>query len=256
MEELCRNFLVSINTVRIDVKTLIAMGHVKKTYGGVAGTRSETSGPYVENGYPVSYGSYQSRIMHRFSQKQKIAEVAAGLICDEDIVYFDVGTTCLSIVDYIPKEYNVTVISHDLNIISRAVLHENIKLMTFGGTYHQRTNGFKCSFSALHSYLNTCNISKAFLGTTGVSLLGQMTNSENFGREIRISLLKTCPSCYLLADSSKFGKTALLTYGSLSDLTACISDEALPDEYRQLCECMGVDLKLAQATEGKEGTGE
>lgn len=249
MDELCNKFSVSINTVRLDVKTIIAMGHAKKTYGGVTSILYEDSNKRAQAEWSLTYGSYESRLKSNYLQKQKIAELAAGFICDNDIVFLDVGTTCYPIIDYIPEDYNVVVISNDLNIINKAARRANIKLLSFGGTYSQETNSFKCSFPALQSYLKSCNISKAFLGTTGVSPTGQITTSENFGREVRSSLLKICPSCYLLADASKFGKVALFSYGSLSDATGCISDEALPDEYRKLFEGLETELILAKVPE-------
>lgn len=233
MEELCQEFSVSINTIRSDVREIIGRGRAQKTYGGVTYTQS------------VQYSSYETREKENTSKKSEIARIAARMISDGDIIYIDLGTTCLPIVDFIPDEYTITVITNDLGVINKASKRPNIKIMTFGGTYQPKSNSFKCTFPAMHSYIDTCNISKVFLGTTGVSSNGSMTNSENFGREVRSQLIKTCSKCYLLADSSKFGKAALLTYGSLADLTACISDSDLSRKYRELCQNMGVKLLLA-----------
>jgi DeoR family myo-inositol catabolism operon transcriptional repressor len=148
-------------------------------------------------------------------------------------------------VDYIPESFTVTIITNDLSAINRAAQRENTTIMTFGGTYKRKSNSFKCTFSALHAYINSCNISKAFLSTTGISATGALTNSENFDREVRSSILKACPACYLLADSSKFGKTALLTYGYLKDLTACVTDSDLPKNYQILCQRGDTDLIVA-----------
>lgn len=232
MDELCRDFSVSINTVRADVREIIARGRVQKTYGGVT---------FVQT---AQYSSYEIREKENESKKRAIAQAAARTIGDGDIIYLDLGTTCLPVVDYIPEEYYITILTNDLGIINRASHRTNTKIMTFGGTYQPRSNSFKCTFPAMHSYIEACNISKAFLGTVGISPSGQMTNSENFGREVRSLLLRTCPKTYLLADSSKFGKTALLTYGSLTDLTACITDSSLSENYRELCRSLGVHLML------------
>ena len=254
MEELCKEFSVSMNTVRSDVRTIVDMGHARKDYGGVTGICSELAVQKLQSGWPVNYGSYESRLMLNAVQKRKIAECAAGLINNEDIVYVDVGSTCLQMIDFIPQNYHVTVISNDLNIINKVAQRRNIRLLTFGGTYHPKSNSFQCSFGDLHAYMNTCNIIKAFLGTTGISSSGQMTCSENFGHEVRVSLLKSCKSCYLLADASKFGKVALYSYGSLTDLAACISDSTLKEEYQELCQRLGVDLRLATCSEEQEST--
>lgn len=230
MEELCQTFSISMNTARSDVREIVNSGRAQKTYGGVSYTQ------------PAQYTSYSTREMEHTAKKHAIARAAAALVNDSDIIYIDVGTTCLPIIDYIPEEHFITIITMDLAAISQAAQRPNTKLMTFGGTYQPKSNSFKCTYPAMHSYVDTCNITKVFLGTTGVSPSGAMTNSENFGREIRSRLIKSCPECYLLADSSKFGKAALLTYGTLTDLAACITDADIPEKYRELCHNLNVKL--------------
>lgn len=233
LDELCRKFSISINTARSDVREIINTGRAQKTYGGVSAL-------------PVAnYASYEIREEEHSAIKQSIAHTAAQFVDDGDIIYIDVGTTCLPIVDYIPAEYKITIITNDLAVISKAARRPNTKLMTMGGTYQSHSNSFKCTYPAMHSYIDSCNITKAFLGTTGVSPRGMLTNSENFGREVRSLLLQRCPECYLLADATKFGRAALLSYGSLRDLAACITDRGLSEKYRKLCHDVGVRLIMA-----------
>lgn len=233
MEDLCSTFSISINTARADVRDLVKAGRARKAYGGVS---------YEQI---AQYPSYECRELEHTEIKSTLARAAAQLVRNGDILFIDVGTTCLPILDYIPADYSITVISNDLATINKAAVRPNTAIMTFGGTYQHKSNSFKCTFPALHSYINTCNISKAFLGATGISSTGALTNSENFGRELRSALLHSCPACYLLADSSKFGKAALLTYGNLGDLVACITDSGVPDSYRTLCQASGTELVLA-----------
>ena len=236
MEELCKTFSISINTARADVRDLVRAGRAQKAYGGVI------CEPVVNN------SGHEIRQKDSAPEKEAIAKAAAQLIRNGDVIYIDIGATCLLVVDYIPESHNITIITNELSVINRAAQRENTTIMTFGGTYKRKSNSFKCTFSALHAYISSCNISKAFLSTTGVSITGALTNSENFGREVRSSILKACPMCYLLADSSKFGKTALLTYGHLKDLTACITDSALPENYRVLCKRGDTELIMVGGT--------
>lgn len=229
-EELCKVFSISVNTARADVRELVRTGRAEKTYGGVSKLQS------------VEYDSYEMREKENQEVKEQIATAAAKLIQDGDVVFFDLGTTCLPIVDHIPENLSLTILTNSLSIITRISHRKNTTIMTFGGRYIEKSNSFKCTYSALHSYINTCNISKAFLGATGVSPTGALTTSEDFGRELRSSLIAACPCRYLLADSSKFGRTALMTYGALTDMTVCITDSNLPKNYQNLCRQSGTEL--------------
>ncbi len=234
MEELCSAFGVSINTVRNDVREIISRGHVRKTYGGVTYEKPEGV-----------FGTEMQENEHADAERA-IAREAARRVENGDIVYLDVGTTCMYVVDYIPQDCSVTIITNDLQTIVRASRRPNTKLMTFGGTYQPNAKAFKCTFPAMHSYIDACNITKAFLSASGVSDAGQLTVSENFAREIGSLVLHKYPTVYLLADNSKFGKAALLNYGSLADLRSCISDTSLQEPYRALCHSMGTELILAE----------
>lgn len=235
IEELCSTFSISINTARSDVRQLVKSGVAQKAYGGVSCDQA------------IQYPAYEARKQEHPLPKSLIAKAAAQLIRDGDILFIDVGTTCLPIVDHIPADYAVTVITNDLAVLNKAAARPNTSILTFGGTYQEKSHSFKCTFPALHSYISACNISKAFLGVTGVSSTGALTNSENFGRELRNALIQSCPVRYLLCDSSKFGKAALLTYGKLSDLTACITDSGIPESYRALCKRMSTELIIADS---------
>lgn len=241
MEELCQRFSVSINTVRADLKTIIDRGHAKKTYGGAASVQPDASEREIYN----SYGDYDERLLLQSPQKQRIAKLAASLVVEHDIIFLDSGTTCLPILDYIPESYSISIITNDLNIMNEAARRNRIRLLTLGGLYNEKSNSFQCDLSLLHTYLESYNISKAFLGTTGISSAGALTNSEMFHKEIRMILLQKCAQCYVLADASKFTKVGLMSYGTLNDVTACISDDSLPESCRNLCRSMGATLMLA-----------
>lgn len=240
MEELCRVFSISINTARSDVQALVGAGRAQKAYGGVSCEQS------------ANPAGYEIRRNDNAPENVAIAKAAAQLIRNGDVIYIDTGATCLLVLDYIPESFNITIITNGLSAINRAAQRENAMIMTFGGTYKRQSNSFKCTFSALHAYINSCNISKAFLGATGISATGALTNSDNFVREVRSSILKAYSACYLLADSSKFGKTALLTYGHLKDLTACITDSDIPEQYRILCRRSSTELIVAEAPSGND----
>ena len=166
MEELCQTFSISMNTARSDVREIVSSGRAQKTYGGVS---------YVQ---PVQYTSYSTRELEHTAKKNAIAREAAKLVNDGDIIFIDVGTTCLPIIDYIPEDYFITIITTDLAVISRAAQRPNTKLMTFGGTYQSKSNSFKCTYPAMHSYIDACNITKkrTFAPIIFINLVGNTTS--------------------------------------------------------------------------------
>ena len=74
MEELCTEFDVSMNTVRMDVAALVKKGSIKKVYGGVCSNHQNGLVPFEE------------RKMTNSEMKKSICRVAAGLVEDGDII--------------------------------------------------------------------------------------------------------------------------------------------------------------------------
>lgn len=223
MEDLCREFSISINTARSDIATLADSGRVKKMYGGVSRNQS------------VQYTTFEIREKQHMEEKNLIAAAAARLITDGDIIFIDNGTTGVPIIDHLPESINITIITNNLSVINRAVGLRNSQIVTLGGFYQPKTNSFACTITDMVEQIKMCNITKAFLGATGISSTGNLTNSVDFERAMKSTIVQYSDMHYVMADSSKCGKAALLTYANLSDMTAWITDSGVPDAFRKLC---------------------
>ena len=76
LKELETHFNVSMNTIRRDITDVLNDPRFEKVYGGVSTTNNQLI-------------SFEHRNIENKEIKQKIAETAAQLITDGDIVYID-----------------------------------------------------------------------------------------------------------------------------------------------------------------------
>lgn len=222
MEELCEEFDMSMNTVRMDVAELVKKGSVIKVYGGVCSNRQNSLVPFEE------------RKMKNSEKKKSVCKAAAELVEDGDIIFVDSGTTAMYLTDYLDKQKNVTVLTNNLNLIMRAVPYENIQVICLPGILERKTNSFISAETG--KILARYNIKKGFFAATGVSENGDVTNSSSLEYEIKREAMQNSEKRYLLIDSSKYGKSALLTYAHLEDMDRVIADEEAPEELTALCE--------------------
>src|SRR5699024_3386536 len=81
--------------------------------------------------------------------------------------------------------------------------------------------------------LSGMTINKAFMAATGVSLESGMTNTTFLEAEIKRGVVQHAGSIYLMADSSKLDKSAVISFCQLQDLTAFITDRRPPEKYLQ-----------------------
>ena len=149
--------------------------------------------------------------------------------------------------DYLGSYKNITLLTNNLNAIMRAVPQENIQVICLPGILERKTNSFVSAETG--QILARYNIKKAFFAATGVTENGDVTNSSSLEYEVKREAMQNSEHKYLLLDSSKYGKSALLTYAHISDMEKVIADETINAEIEQLCEKHNVVLERAAMDE-------
>jgi DeoR family myo-inositol catabolism operon transcriptional repressor len=220
LDQLCQEFQVSKNTIRRDINEITSYGNIKKIYGGV------TVQPVKE------LVSFDERNVRKWAAKQRISAKAAELVEDGDIIFIDSGTTTSHMIDYIKDKKSLTVITNNLEIIVRALPYENINLISLSGTLNRKTLSFTGQSAA--SVLRGYNINKAFMAATGISATNGASNSSPLEYEIKHTAVQRSRQVFLLADSYKFNVISLMTYCSLEQIDALITDEEPPAEVAEL----------------------
>jgi len=235
MADLRDTFKISMNTVRLDVAYLVDKGTVRKIYGGVCSNISNNLIPFEER---------QTKNSH---EKRSVGKAGAALVEDGDIIYIDSGTTTMYIVDYLGDCKNITVLTNSLNVINRAVLHPELNVISLPGTLERKTNSFVSADTvrALEKY----NVKKAFMASSGISETGMITNSSPPEYEIKKAAIINSQEVYLVIDSSKYGKSGMMTYADISEMSKVIIDKNADSELLELCESHGVETILAQSEE-------
>ena len=111
IDYLCEYFNVSKNTIRRDIAEMDKSGYIKKVYGGIVLNENE---PAPQESVPEHNWVMNTT---NLEEKKKIAQLAADLVDDEDVIYIDIGTTTALLLPYIENKKNVTVDKVCFNII-------------------------------------------------------------------------------------------------------------------------------------------
>lgn len=216
VEQLCTYFDVSINTVRRDINEITKTGQFKKIYGGVTCDSENSLKPFTE------------RHVKNLNAKQQIAQKAAELVSDGDIIFIDSGTTTYHMIEFLKNKQDITILTHNLEAITRAANYPNLHVVSLPGDLNHKTLSFTGINTA--NYLSAYNISKSFIATTGLSAERGITNSSPQEYEIKIMAISRSQENYVLADYSKFNNVSLLTFNSFEHIKAIITDKAPGDE--------------------------
>lgn len=222
LDELCEVFNKSKNTIRRDVAELVKSGSFQKVYGGVRPIHAVSE----------VLSTFSDRAVKRAGEKQQIGRLAARFVEDGNIIFVDSGTTTVQLVPFLADFNKLTVVTNNLHVINRCIEYPHITTITVGGQLNTKTASFSTNFFTIEN-LKSLNITKAFMAATGVSIEGGVSNSSAEELAIKRTIVEKCESCYLMADTSKFGHTALLTYAQLRVFRGIVTNGPLPAEYQE-----------------------
>lgn len=235
LDSLCEAFQVSKNTVRRDLEVLVSRGTAQKVYGGVVACEGSRSLPALV--------AFEERAGKNALGKQKIAALAASFVKDQDVIFIDSGSTTMYLVDHLSHINQVTVLTNSLQVINRAMVYPNLSLIALPGTLKRNTASLVGSSCV--EYLEHYNIGKAFMACTGLSLQSGVCNASTEEYNVKKMAMKKSQKRYLLADSSKFGITSLMTFGEIREFDKILTEKTPEKRFCSFCQEEGCPVLTA-----------
>ena len=211
---LCELTGASEATIRRDLTALARQGRLNKVHGGAV----LASGTFQGEESDVS----TKTLLHR-DEKDRIANYAAGLINDDDVVYLDAGTTTVRMVEYL-KGSGATFITNGIACAQR-LMELDLRGYVLGGFLKPGTWAV-VGTGALEE-LGKYNFTKAFLGINGITVRQGFTTPDPEEAAIKAKAAEQSYLTFVVADSSKFELVSAVTVLPLEKAT--IITEHLPD---------------------------
>ena len=229
LQELVTRLGASESTVRRDLEYLDGIGQIRRTRGGAAYT-GESITPFEE------------RFQRASLEKQTIAKVVADLILPGETILLDGGTTTLEVArELVGKALQV--VTNSLPIANLLAQQPNVELILIGGYLYPRT-GVALGPLA-EAALREVHVPRVIMGTGGITEKG-LFNSNTLLVECERLMLEAAKEVWVVADSSKFGRSALAHLCELSKVTRMIVDAGLSDSWREIIRGVGIELTIAE----------
>jgi DeoR family transcriptional regulator, fructose operon transcriptional repressor len=235
-DDLARQFDVSVETIRRDLRALHSEGLLERVYGGA----TRPSGRSDE-------GSFTARSGRNVDLKRAIAALAASLVEPDDTIVIDVGTTALEVARALPASFRGRVLTNSVPAAMVLAAREEIELLLCGGQV--RPGDAACFGAQAESFFAEFYADKAFLGSGGVHVRAGLTDYHPPEVITRRTIITQSAASYVLADSSKLGAIAVHRVCPLSRVTAVITDyQASPEVIEALTEA-GCTVHQGASTE-------
>jgi DeoR/GlpR family transcriptional regulator of sugar metabolism len=222
-QELAELLGVSGSTVRRDLERLELLGALRRVHGGAYFPSSEEGeSPFAEV------------VDENAAEKEAVAERAARLVNDGEVVLLDIGTTTMRIAHHL-RGREVTVITSSLAVLDVLRTDPAVNLVLLGGTL--RRNFQSLVGPITEDALGTIRADVAFLACTGVRPDGSVVDDITQEASIKRALVNAADRVVLATTSSKFPGSGSLRIGHLETVDTVVTtsgvDEATLDHCRR-----------------------
>lgn len=234
-DDLGKLFDVSPFTIRRDVDYLDKAHLLVRIKGGAQKIESPTQ---FREAQIVNRGQINPK------EKELIADCAMQFIQPGDSIFLDGSTTVSWLArDLLKLDPEITIVTNSLLISLELATAQNIRLIGLGGVFDTETYSY-VGFEP-DSQSDSFHINKAFFSCT--CLIPEEGTYENaaFNAHTKRFASSRADEVYVLADSNKFGKKALIRVLETNRIDTLITDKALNDEDLKAFENNNVKVVLA-----------
>lgn len=204
---------VSPVTIRATLKGLEEDGFLVRTHGGAR---------------PTAYRNIHLRQNDRAEEKERIAAAAALMVRDDDRIMIETGTTCALIVRYLAGKRGVQIVTNSVLVFANARNNPHLSVTLTGGQFRPESESLVGPVA--ERSVNAFNARIAFLGTDGFSIDRGLTTQLVEGGQVGSLMRSRAEETWLLADSSKCGRSGFVSYMDIGQVTGIITDDGLPSD--------------------------
>lgn len=216
IDELVEHFNVTPQTIRRDLNQLAGENRIRRHHGG-AGVESSTVN-----------ASYQSRKIMNLEEKERIAREVAQMIPDGASLFINIGTTTETIAKALLNHKELKVVTNNLHVASILSSKEDFTVIIAAGEVRHRDGGI--IGEATCDFISQFQMDYGIIGISGISKDGSLLDFDY--REVKVAqaIIEHSRSVILAVDHSKFGRSAMVKQGNISQISHLYTDREPPVE--------------------------
>ncbi|HEX9703517.1 MAG TPA: DeoR/GlpR family DNA-binding transcription regulator [Rhodospirillales bacterium] len=231
VNELYRRLKVSRETIRRDITRLAAEHRLRKTHGGALSI-DQVEPAFVE------------RLAVNIDGKRAIGRLAATLVPDGATLIIDSGTTTLCVAEALTPRRGLTVYTNDIHVAGRLAGRNNNRVLLLGGEV-QGNEGATLGRDATHMLANYY-ADFTFVGAGALSSDPWLMDFSREAAELRAEMLAQARTAVLLADHTKFDRTAPVRVANLDLVNYLVTDNKPAGAMAQGLSRLGAEILVAR----------
>ncbi|MDV7141372.1 DeoR/GlpR family DNA-binding transcription regulator [Tropicimonas sp. TH_r6] len=230
VEDLVARFGVTHQTIRRDLSDLADAGELERVHGGAM----------LPSG--VSNLGYEDRRDLNTNAKAEIAARCAATIPNDCSVFLNIGTSTEAVARALLQHRNMMVITNNINVANILVANPEIDIMVAGGKLRRSDGGL--TGATTRDVIEQFKVDIAVIGCSALDHDGDLLDFDIEEVHVSQTILQQARASYLVADHSKFQRSAPARIASLGEIDSFFTDAPLTASLDRLCRDWGTDVVL------------
>lgn len=232
-DELAREFQVSEDTIRRDLRELAAQGHCQRVYGGALATSSVPS-------------RVQDRRGEAVGRKQALGRAAAACLKRGQFVFLDSGSTNLALAQHIPPGLELTIATHDVSIAAALASRDDMELIVIGGKVDPRTGS--AMGAQVLSAVQRLRPDVLVLGLCAIDAATGVTSFQHEDAVLKSVLVENAGQVVAAALNEKLSAAAPFHVGSADVISTLVTEATVTDQQIASLQAAGITITKASSS--------
>jgi DeoR/GlpR family transcriptional regulator of sugar metabolism len=237
--ELARDHAVSAITVHRDLEQLAREGLVERVHGGARAIRGLGTLPLIAT-------AWTQRVEQASSAKMAIAGHAAAMVTPGSTIFLDASSTALALARRLMEDppNELTLVTNS-PAIAYEVIAEPMHVVVCPGELDQHMRMLAGRWTV--EFIGDLNFDTAFVSAAGLTLDAGLTTSRRPLADVVNAARAAASRTVGLIDSSKVGRSSLVSIAPAEELDVIVSDDGLEEDVVEQYRAAGVRLEIVNA---------
>jgi DeoR family transcriptional regulator, glycerol-3-phosphate regulon repressor len=240
VEDLAAHFGVTLQTIRRDLNEMSEAKLVVRVHGGAI----------IASG--VANLAYEARQLVAHQHKRLIGEAAARLVPDNASLLINIGTTTEEVAKALAGHSGLLVITNNLHVANELHRNKSIEVIVTGGSIRQGDGGIVGAVTV--AQIDQFRVDIAIIGTSAIDPNGTLLDFDVREVETSRAIIEHARKIVLVADSSKFSRSAPVRIAHLSEIDVFVTDRLPSQAISDMCQrCEVKVIETGGPTEAEAG---
>lgn len=231
VDGLAAHFGVTVQTIRRDLADLAEQNKLERVHGGAV----------LPSG--VSNIGYEDRRALNEPAKAAMAAACAAEVPDGASIFINIGTSTEAVARALLRHTNLLVVTNNMNVANILVENPECEIVVAGGSLRRADGGLVGSLTM--TAIERFKVDYAVIGCSALEVDGDLLDFDLNEVSVSQSILRQARQRFLVADHSKFQRTAPARIASLAEIDVFFTDQPVAPSLQARCAAWGTGVVVA-----------